>query len=170
MSISALAGKPETWTRLSAPLLFSLLKDVLEGWQLQWVQKRFAQLQDRIPALDSLAEKQGVKFIDSFDTLATILFTHQVYKNYPFAFIERKQFVELTRWLNKLTAHDLSSINLRGVTTIDQWLERLDEAAQGLPWDIRERRTVELADHAGQPGAGGFQMTLHAHFHLPFRT
>jgi hypothetical protein len=128
MSISALAGKPETWTRLSAPLLFSLLKDVLEGWQLQWVQKRFAQLQDRIPALDSLAEKQGVKFIDSFDTLATILFTHQVYKNYPFAFIERKQFVELTRWLNKLTAHDLSSINLRGVTTIDQWLERLDEA------------------------------------------
>lgn len=128
MTVSDFSNKPETWTRLPVATLFSLSKDELEALQLQWAQRRFAELQDRIPALDSLAEKQGVKFIDSFETLATILFTHQVYKNYPFGFIERKQFAELTRWLNKLTAHDLSSIDLRGVTTIDEWLERLDEA------------------------------------------
>mgnify|MGYP007022260395 FL=1 len=57
-----------------------------------------------------------------------MLFTHQVYKNYPFAFIERKLFTELTRWLNKLTAYDLSTLDMRGVNTIDEWLARLDEA------------------------------------------
>lgn len=128
MIVSDFCGKPETWTHLPVPTLFSLSKDELDALQLQWAQKRFSELQERISALDSLAEKQGVKFIDSFETLATILFTHQVYKNYPFAFIERKQFAELTRWLNKLTAHDLSSLDLRGVNTIDEWLERLDEA------------------------------------------
>ena len=128
MFISAFSGKPETWTRLPTQTLFSLSQEELNALQLHWAQRRFDELQDHIPALNSLAEKQGVKFIDSLETLATVLFTHQVYKNYPFAFIERKQFVELTRWLNKLTAHDLSSLDVHGVTTIDGWLERLDEA------------------------------------------
>ncbi len=128
MTLSAFSGSPESWTRLPAQTLFSLSSRELYGLQLGWAQERFARLQDRIPALESLAEKQGVKVIDSFDTLATILFTHQVYKNYPFAFIERKQFQELTRWLNKLTAHDLSGLDMRGVSTIDEWLQRLDDA------------------------------------------
>jgi hypothetical protein len=127
MTLSAFSGPPESWTRLPAQTLFSLSSRELYGLQLGWAQERFARLQDRIPALESLAEKQGVKVIDSFDTLATILFTHQVYKNYPFAFIERKQFQELTRWLNKLTAHDLSTLDMRAVSTIDEWLERLDD-------------------------------------------
>lgn len=123
-----LSGTPESWTRLPVQTLFSLSKPELDSLQLQWAQTRFQQLQEHIPALDALAEKQGVKIIADFETLATILFTHQVYKNYPFAFIERKLFTELTRWLNKLTAHDLSTLDMRGVDTIDEWLTRLDNA------------------------------------------
>ncbi|HAX69145.1 MAG TPA: hypothetical protein PK152_04905 [Anaerolineales bacterium] len=128
MTNSILSGTPESWTRLPVQTLFSLSKPELDSLQLHWAQTRFQQLQERIPALDALAEKQGVKIIADFETLATILFTHHVYKNYPFAFIERKLFTELTRWLNKLTAHDLSSLDMRGVNTIDEWLTRLDEA------------------------------------------
>jgi hypothetical protein len=128
MTVSTFSGPPETWPRIPVRSLFSLSKNDLESLQLQWAQKRFTQLQEHIPALESLAERQGVKIIEDFDTLATILFTHQVYKNYPFAFIERKQFTELTRWLNKLTTHDLSALDMRGVNSIDEWLERLDEA------------------------------------------
>ncbi len=90
MTISTFSGPPEAWTHLPVQTLFSLSKHELDDLQLHWAQKRFMELQDRIPALESLAEKQGVKIIEDFDTLATILFTHQVYKNYPFAFIERK--------------------------------------------------------------------------------
>ena len=128
MTNSILSGTPESWTRLPVQTLFSLSKPELDSLQLHWAQTRFQQLQERIPALDALAEKQGVKIIADFETLATILFTHQVYKNYPFAFIERKLFTELTRWLNKLTSHDLSMLDMRGVNTIDEWLTRLDEA------------------------------------------
>ena len=128
MTDPILSGTPESWTRLPVQTLFSLSKSELDSLQLHWAQTRFQQLQEHIPALDALAEKQGVKIITDFETLATILFTHQVYKNYPFAFIERKLFTELTRWLNKLTAHDLSSLDMRGVNTIDEWLTRLDEA------------------------------------------
>ena len=128
MTVSTFAGAPETWTRLPIETLFSLSKHELNQLQLDWVQKRFADLRDRIPALRSLADKQAVKEVADLDSLASILFTHQVYKNYPFAFIERKQFTELTRWLNKLTTHDLSALDMRGVNSIDEWLERLDEA------------------------------------------
>lgn len=128
MTDPILSGTPESWTRLPVQTLFSLSKSELDSLQLHWAQTRFQQLQEHIPALDALAEKQGVKIITDFETLATILFTHQVYKNYPFAFIERKLFTELTRWLNKLTSHDLSSLDMRGVNTIDEWLTRLDEA------------------------------------------
>ena len=128
MTDPILSGTPESWTRLPVQTLFSLSKLELDDLQLHWAQTRFQQLQERIPALDALAEKQGVKIITDFETLATILFTHQVYKNYPFAFIERKLFTELTRWLNKLTAHDLSGLDMRGVNTIDEWLTLLDEA------------------------------------------
>ena len=128
MTDPILSGTPESWTRLPVQTLFSLSKLELDDLQLHWAQTRFQQLQERIPALDALAEKQGVKTITDFETLATILFTHQVYKNYPFAFIERKLFTELTRWLNKLTAHDLSGLDMRGVNTIDEWLTLLDEA------------------------------------------
>ncbi|MBI1793389.1 MAG: hypothetical protein HYR70_04270 [Chloroflexi bacterium] len=128
MTTSTFPGAPETWTRLSTQTLFSLSKSELEELQLSWAKHRFADLRERIPALKSLADKQGVNEIADFDTLAAILFTHQVYKNYPFAFIENKQFAELTRWLNKLTTHDLSTVNMQGVNTIDEWLSRLDEA------------------------------------------
>ena len=128
MTDTFLSGTPESWTRLPIQTLFSLSKSELDALQLHWAQTRFQHLQERIPALDALAEKQGVKIIEDFEYLASMLFTHQVYKNYPFAFIERKLFTELTRWLNKLTAYDLSTLDMRGVNTIDEWLARLDEA------------------------------------------
>ena len=77
MTDPILSGTPESWTRLPVQTLFSLSKSELDSLQLHWAQTRFQQLQEHIPALDALAEKQGVKIITDFETLATILFTHQ---------------------------------------------------------------------------------------------
>jgi len=125
---STFLGAPETWTRLPVQTLFSLSGDELIALQFHWARKRFAALRDCIPALKALADKQQVGTLEDLDSLAAMLFTHQVYKNYPFAFIERKQFAELTHWLDKLTSHDLSAVDIRGVNTIDEWLARLDYA------------------------------------------
>jgi hypothetical protein len=128
MTTSTFPGAPETWTRLPTQTLFSLSKSELEELQLHWAKQRFVDLRERVPALKSLADKQGVNEIADFDSLAAILFTHQVYKNYPMSFIENRRFGDLTRWLNKLTTHDLSALDMKGIQTIDEWLSRLDEA------------------------------------------
>ena len=41
--------------------------------------------------------------------------------------IEKRQFDRLTQWLRRLTTHDLTAIPLDGVTSVDGWIERLDE-------------------------------------------
>ena len=41
--------------------------------------------------------------------------------------IEKRQFDRLTQWLRRLTTHDLTAIPLDGVTSVDSWIERLDE-------------------------------------------
>jgi len=123
----ALPGAPESWTHLPVPTLFSLSPDELQVLQLHWAQERFSQLRTHIPALHSLAEKQGVSHVQDFDILAALLFTHQVYKSYPFALIEEKRFDDLTRWLGKLTSHDLSDLDMSGVNSMDEWLARLDQ-------------------------------------------
>ena len=53
MTASTFSGPPETWPRIPVQSLFSLSKNDLESLQLQWAQKRFTQLQEHIPALES---------------------------------------------------------------------------------------------------------------------
>jgi hypothetical protein len=55
MTLSTFSGPPESWTRLPAQTLFLLSSKELYGLQLGWAQERFAALQGRIPALESLA-------------------------------------------------------------------------------------------------------------------
>ena len=123
-----LQGAPETWVHQPVQTLFSLSKDELYALQVRWAQHRFEELQKRIPALAALADRQNVSEIIDFGVLAAMLFTHQTYKNYPLSLIEKKRFDLLTGWLDKLTAHDLSKVDMQGVGSIDAWLERLDEA------------------------------------------
>ncbi|MFW9995861.1 MAG: hypothetical protein ACFFD4_27730 [Candidatus Odinarchaeota archaeon] len=119
---------PHTWMEKPLKEIFSLNNDELTLLQLKWVNKRFSSLSPRITALKSLVKNQNAS--NSFEQLndaASVLFTHKVYKSYPLALIEKKQFSQLTQWLDKMTSRDLSGINTTGVKTIDDWLARLDE-------------------------------------------
>jgi phenylacetate-coenzyme A ligase PaaK-like adenylate-forming protein len=68
-----------------------------------------------------------VDAIDKLDDVLAVCFDHRVLKNYPISIIENRDFPKLTAWLDKLTAHDLSRLDLTGITTIEQWLVRLEE-------------------------------------------
>jgi hypothetical protein len=123
-----LLGAPETWVKQPVESLFSLGKDELDALQMHWVRQRFEDLREHIPAVSALAERQDVSEITDFDALAMMLFTHQTYKNYPLSLIEKKQFDQLTHWLDKLTAHKLTRVDMGEVGSIDEWLQCLDEA------------------------------------------
>ena len=47
------------------------------------------------------------------------MFSHAAYKSYPAALLDRKRYDLLTQWLDKLTKHDLSQVDVSGCTDID---------------------------------------------------
>jgi len=105
---------------------FRLTADELGAVQLKGLQRRFSELRPRLPALAKLAAEQGIETIAKIDDVVPLLFPHTVYKSYPLSFLERAQFDRLTRWLGGLTTVDLSRVEVAGVNTIDEWIERLD--------------------------------------------
>jgi hypothetical protein len=67
-----------------------------------------------------------VEAIDRIEDVLPVCFDHRVLKNYPIQIIENRDFPKLTSWLDKLTAHDLTRMDLTGLQTIEEWLGRLE--------------------------------------------
>jgi len=126
MSISLPADNPAAWTYRRFEDLVSIPREERETLQLEAVRINFARMRGRIPALKKLAERQGVETIDRIEDILPVCFDHRVLKNYPLQIIENRDFPKLTQWLDKLTAHDLTRIDLTGLTTIEEWLGRLE--------------------------------------------
>ena len=119
---------PEAWTERPHEELFSLGRDEVEQIQLAVMRRRLAELRPSIDALDKLAKEQGTDSLDDLHDVVPLLFDHRVYKSYPISLIEKRNFKRLTSWLNRLTTHDLTSVSLDGVDSVDDWLIRLDES------------------------------------------
>jgi len=119
-------GDAAGWAAQPFETLFSLSSADTAAPQLQALVQRFERLRPAVSALDALATRQGVDWIESFEDAAPLLFDHRVYKSYPMSVIEKRQFDRLTAWLRRLTTHDVTAIPMDGVTSVDRWLERLD--------------------------------------------
>ncbi|RZJ95984.1 MAG: hypothetical protein EOO76_20415 [Novosphingobium sp.] len=126
MAISLLPDNPAAWTYRSWDELMSIPREEREKLQLEAMQIQFRRLRDRIPALKKLADRQGVDAIDRIEDVLPVCFDHRVLKNYPIQIIENRDFAKLTGWLDKLTAHDLTRVDLTGLKTIEEWLRRLE--------------------------------------------
>jgi hypothetical protein len=94
--------------------------------QLGALQVRFGELRDRIPVLATVAAEQGVDAIETVDDAVPLLLQHSVYKSYPAALLERNRFGPLTKWLDRLTTHDLTQAPVEDCDSIDAWLDVLD--------------------------------------------
>lgn len=126
MAISLLPDNPGAWTYRPFEQLFALPREEREKLQLEAVRINFARLRNRVPALKKLADRQGVDHIDRIEDVLPVCFDHRVLKNYPIQILENRDFAKLTQWLDKLTVHDLTKMDLSGLTTIEGWLERLE--------------------------------------------
>ncbi|MEO5597600.1 MAG: hypothetical protein ABIQ66_03175 [Novosphingobium sp.] len=120
-------SEPERWPELGFENLYAMSwRDCVEA-QTQALRLRFERLSGSIPALDKLASKEGILSIDSIEDALPLLFDHRVFKNYPLSLIETRNIPKLHAWLGRLTTHDLSAMDLTGLTTIEGWLDRLDD-------------------------------------------
>jgi hypothetical protein len=127
MAISLLPDNAAAWTYRSWDELMAIPREEREKLQLEAMKIQFSRLRDRIPALKKLADRQGVDTIDKIEDILPVCFDHRVLKNYPIQIIENRDFAKLTGWLDKLTAHDLTRVDLTGLKTIEEWLGRLEQ-------------------------------------------
>jgi hypothetical protein len=118
---------PASWPKHPYEELFAISRKAYEPLQLAVLQQRFAKLKEEVAALGRLADRQGVERIGSFGEALPVFFDHRVMKNYPLQIIETRDFPKLTAWLNRMTAHDLTQMDLTGLKTLDEWMTRLDD-------------------------------------------
>ena len=96
--------------------------------QLEAARELFAERREQIAVLRRRAEETGVSQIRRFDDLVPLLFSHTVYKSYPTSFVEQGRWGKLLMWLKTLSVQDPTSVDMEGVTGVDEWITRLDAA------------------------------------------
>jgi hypothetical protein len=104
--------------------------DELAWLQLSTLQRRFSELQDRIPTLERIASESGIESIGELNDVVPLLFQHSVYKSYPASLLLRNRFSELTHWLDRLTTLELSAVDVGDCDSIDSWLDRLESETE----------------------------------------
>src|SRR5215472_17547682 len=118
--------RPLTFFEESLTKMHSIGRDELEELQRRAMIERFAEHREQIEMVRKLADRLGITSLDKFDDVVPLMFSHTAYKSYPAALLDNKRWDLMTRWLDKLTAYDLSQVDLEGVDTIDEWLDRLE--------------------------------------------
>ncbi|MDT7795536.1 MAG: hypothetical protein QOD59_4977, partial [Mycobacterium sp.] len=100
--------------------MHSIPRAELEELQRKAMSIRFQQHRDSIEMLRKLADRLGVTEVNDFNDVVPLFFSHTAFKSYPAALIDNKRFDLVTKWLDKLTSHDLSGVDTQGCNSIDE--------------------------------------------------
>jgi hypothetical protein len=108
-------------------LFFLPVQDVA-AMQLAGIRLRYEQMRPGIKLLDRLATDLGVDQIETLDDITALCLPHTTYKSYSATHVEQGRYDKLTRWLQSLTAHDLSSVAVGDCESLESWLDALESA------------------------------------------
>lgn len=126
-------GIVEGWLTTPSRELWSLDTQQREGLQGEVFRQRFNALKPKVTQLAKLAALQNVSEVCGLSDAPPLLFQHTVYKSYPISLVEKRRFDLLTRWLDGLTAHDLSRIDVSGCDSFDSWFDAVEAQTPLLP-------------------------------------
>ncbi|MDB5968037.1 MAG: hypothetical protein JWQ90_487 [Hydrocarboniphaga sp.] len=97
----------------------------IDTLQLLAAQELFETRAEQIPLVKKRADDAGITRIRGFADLVPLLFPHTTYKSYPQSFIDKGQWPRMQQWLNALSVDDVMKVDLSGVVTVDDWVDRL---------------------------------------------
>lgn len=126
-TVTEFMDDPITFFGQSYTQMHSIGRAELEELQRQAMKVRFEQHYSSIEMLRKVADRLGITELNAFNDVVPLLFSHTAFKSYPSALIDKKRFDLMTKWLDKLTSYDLSNVDTDGCTSIDDWIDRLDE-------------------------------------------
>lgn len=124
-SAVALMNDPVAFFQRSYKKMHSIDRRRLADLQQTALALRVREQIERIPMVEKLAAAQGIREIDNINDPIPLFFEHTMYKSYPPILLEKRQYSALTKWLRKLSVHDLSHIDASRCETIDEWLDLL---------------------------------------------
>ena len=105
---------PITFFGESLTQMHSIPRDELEELQRQAMAIRFqpARAEHRDGAQAGRPTRHHAN-VNEFNDVVPLIFSHTAFKSYPAALIDNKRFDLMTKWLDKLTSHDLSDVRHR---------------------------------------------------------
>jgi len=127
VDLRSIGGKPEEAVWQNWTDAYSASAEEVREFQVAALRTRFDGMVDKITVLVNLAREQGISNIRRIEDGAALLLRHSAYKSYPLGLIERNNFERLTQWMGSFTLHDLSKFDARGLESMDDWIDRLDQ-------------------------------------------
>lgn len=100
----------------------------VQSLQVKALNERFKKQATRIKLVELRAADAGIDEIRELADIVPLLLPHTAYKSYPESFLSEGKWEKLTRWLGGVSANSTKSIDLTGVSDIDGWVDRLEEA------------------------------------------
>jgi hypothetical protein len=124
--IDTFMNDPITFFDRSITKMHQIPRDELEMLQREAMSLRFANHRQNVVMVRNLADRLGIKEVREFDDVVPLFFAHTAFKSYPASLLDKKRYDLMTKWLDKLTTHDLSKVDVSGCESIDEWIEALD--------------------------------------------
>lgn len=125
--IETFMNDPMEFFSHSITRMHTIPREELDALQQEAARRRFAEHRAEIGVVRNLADRLGRERLDSIHDLPALFFPHTIFKSYPASLLDKKRFDAMTRWLDQLTSHDLSGVDVEGCESIDEWIDRLDE-------------------------------------------
>lgn len=123
--IAEIVANPERLASLSNEEIHAIPTARIEEEQLELIAARFAQLRTEIGVLGRLADDLEIDSVNSPDDVIGLSFPHTFYKSYTVSDVEKRRFDRMTRWLNSLTALDLTTVDVSDCDSLESWLGAL---------------------------------------------
>lgn len=110
-----------------ADFFSGLSQQEIEELQFAALRYRFNALKDKVGMLQRLADGQGIRDLNELGDVIPLLFEHTIYKSYPPSLLENSRFDQINKFISRLTAHDLTTIDVSHCKSIDEWQMLMDE-------------------------------------------
>ncbi|MGW0040202.1 hypothetical protein [Rhodococcus sp. NPDC003348] len=95
---------------------------------IEILDRRFQEWRTRVPVLAQRADAEGITEIRSREDMIPLLFPHTTYKSYPESLIAKGQWAQMNRWIDSLSAHRVSDVDVSAVEDVDGWIATLEDS------------------------------------------